>query len=42
MVKRNFYGNKSILMFEPLASELSWYSQEYNMYNHWPILEPCV
>lgn len=41
MVKRHLYGNKSVLMFEPFASELSQYSQEYNMYNNRPFLEPC-
>lgn len=42
MVKRHFYGNKSVLMFEPFASELSQYSQGYNVYNNKPMCEAFV
>ena len=42
MVKRHLYGNKSILTFEPFASELSQYSQEYNMSINRPLYEPFV
>ena len=42
MVKKQIHSNRFMSIFDPLTNNLSQYSQEYNLFDKWLILESGV